>query len=82
MKSIVFKVNFEKLSSITSNGYDDVEFVFSANKGQEVKALAKTASGGELSRFMLALKNIFAEIGNMCNSFATGSKFWRQLFLC
>ncbi len=64
MKSIVFKVNFEKLSSITSNGYDDVEFVFSANKGQEVKALAKTASGGELSRFMLALKNIFAEIGN------------------
>lgn len=64
MKSIVFKVNFNKLSSITSNGYDDVEFVFSANKGQEVKALAKTASGGELSRFMLALKNIFAEIGN------------------
>lgn len=64
MKSSKFEVNFTKLSSFTNNGCDNVEFVFSANKGQEVKSLAKTASGGELSRFMLAIKNIFAEIGS------------------
>ena len=63
MKSSRFQVNFEKLESSTINGNDKVEFEFSANKGQEVKSLAKTASGGELSRFMLAVKNIFAKIG-------------------
>lgn len=62
MKSSQFEVYFKESSKISSNGKDDVEFVFSANKGQEVKSLSKTASGGELSRFMLALKNIFAEI--------------------
>lgn len=64
MKSSQFKVNFERLDSPSANGFDRVEFVFSANKGQEVKSLSKTASGGELSRFMLALKNIFAQIGS------------------
>ncbi len=63
MKSTIFKVNFA-VKEISSSGIDDVEFVFSANKGQEVKSLSKTASGGEMSRFMLALKNIFAEIGS------------------
>lgn len=62
MKSSKFEVNIEKSVQTTGNGNDNVEFVFSANKGQDVKALSKTASGGELSRFMLALKNIFAEI--------------------
>lgn len=62
MKSSMFSVRFDK-GAITNNGQDCVEFEFSANKGQEVKSLAKTASGGELSRFMLAVKNIFAEIG-------------------
>lgn len=62
MKSSQFTVRIEK-ESITSNGQDAVEFEFSANKGQEVKSLAKTASGGELSRFMLGVKNIFSEIG-------------------
>lgn len=64
MKSSKFEVKFNILPEITSNGLDEVEFVFSANKGQEVKSLSKTASGGELSRFMLAIKNIFAEIGS------------------
>lgn len=64
MKSSKFEVVFTKLNDYTPNGEDGVEFVFSANKGQEVKSLAKTASGGELSRFMLAIKNIFAEIGS------------------
>lgn len=63
MKSSRFEVKFEELSSPTINGKDSIEFVFSANKGEDVKALAKTASGGELSRFMLAIKNIFAKTG-------------------
>lgn len=61
MKSTVFKSAFT-LAPITANGKDDVEFTFSANKGQDVKSLSKTASGGELSRFMLAIKNIFSQI--------------------
>ena len=63
MKSSLFEVNMTKLEEATSNGKDNVEFVFSANKGQELKSLAKTASGGELSRFMLAVKNVFSQIG-------------------
>lgn len=64
MKSSSFEVKFSLLDEVQSNGQDDVEFVFSANKGQELKSLSKTASGGELSRFMLAVKNIFAETGS------------------
>lgn len=64
MKSSSFEVKFSLLDEVQSNGLDDVEFVFSANKGQELKSLSKTASGGELSRFMLAVKNIFAETGS------------------
>ena len=60
MKSSIFNINFNEIE-ISSNGIDKVEFVFSANLGQQSKSLAKTASGGELSRFMLAFKNIFSE---------------------
>ncbi len=63
MKSSQFEVNIEKLDEPLINGQDSIEFIFSANKGQELKSLSKTASGGELSRFMLAVKNIFSEIG-------------------
>lgn len=63
MKSSKFQVEFNRLEQIYANGQDDVKFNFSANAGQEVKSLAKTASGGELSRFMLAIKNIFAQNG-------------------
>lgn len=62
MKSASFEVKFDKLNDITADGQDSVEFIFSANKGQELKSLSKTASGGELSRFMLAVKSIFAEV--------------------
>jgi len=58
MKSSQFNIKFDQ-TSYSVNGQDNVEFEFSANKGLEVKSLAKTASGGELSRFMLALKNVF-----------------------
>lgn len=63
MKSSKFDVEFAKTEKPTISGYDNIEFVFSANKGQDVKSLSKTASGGELSRFMLAFKNIFASLG-------------------
>lgn len=59
MKDVRFEVKFQE-KAVSSDGSDDVSFVFSANKGQELKDLAKTASGGESSRIMLAMKNMFA----------------------
>lgn len=47
---------------LTENGKDEIEFLISANAGEEPKPLAKIASGGELSRIMLAIKNVLAEI--------------------
>ncbi|MCR9065062.1 MAG: DNA repair protein RecN [Cytophagales bacterium] len=55
-----FKVSLEAKEA-TANGIDEVEFLFSANKGFELKGLKKVASGGEFSRLMLALKYILAE---------------------
>lgn len=46
---------------LTENGKDELEFLISANVGEEPKPLAKIASGGELSRIMLAIKNVLAE---------------------
>ncbi|MGN0695788.1 MAG: DNA repair protein RecN [Oscillospiraceae bacterium] len=46
---------------LTGNGMDSVEFLISANKGEALKPLSKIASGGELSRIMLALKNVIAD---------------------
>ncbi|MBM7604582.1 DNA repair protein RecN (Recombination protein N) [Metabacillus crassostreae] len=45
----------------TANGTDDVEFFISTNPGEPLKSLSKTASGGELSRIMLAMKSIFSQ---------------------
>lgn len=53
-----FKVDMRKRDEVTANGIDDVEFLFSANPGEPLKPLIKVASGGELSRIMLALKCI------------------------
>lgn len=61
MKNTLFEVSFKE-KPVSSDGCDEVEFSFSANKGQDMKNLAKTASGGETSRIMLALKNIFTSI--------------------
>jgi DNA repair protein RecN (Recombination protein N) len=46
---------------VTQNGYDDVEFMISTNPGEELKPLTNVASGGELSRIMLALKSVLAK---------------------
>lgn len=64
MKNTIFKVDFKE-KAVSTDGKDVVEFIFSANKGQELKNLAKTASGGETSRIMLALKNIFCDIDDV-----------------
>ena len=56
-----FRVDIRNHGDVSSNGMDDVEFLFSANPGEPPKPLIKVASGGELSRIMLALKCI--EIG-------------------
>ena len=61
MRGTSFKVNFKE-KEVCLDGRDDVEFVFSANVGENLKNLAKTASGGEASRIMLAIKNIFSSI--------------------
>ena len=59
MPSVSFKVNREK-TAFTINGADNIEFLISANAGETLKPLAKIASGGELSRIMLAIKSVIA----------------------
>ena len=56
-----FEIRIEKLEKITGNGFDKVEFLISTNPGEPLKPLAKVASGGELSRIMLALRTISAD---------------------
>jgi DNA repair protein RecN (Recombination protein N) len=56
-----FKIEFTKLSELSDNGFDKVDFLVSFNEGEPLKSLSKVASGGELSRFMLALKVMINE---------------------
>ena len=49
------------MDRFTANGYDDAEFLISANPGEPQKSLEKIASGGELSRIMLAMKSVLAD---------------------
>ena len=51
---------------LDDTGMDEVRFLMSANVGENLKPIAKVASGGELSRIMLALKNVLAENDNIC----------------
>ncbi|MFQ9515542.1 MAG: DNA repair protein RecN [Eubacterium sp.] len=59
--SVDFKIQITKKDKITENGYDNIEFLISTNPGEPLKSLAKVASGGELSRIMLAIKSILAQ---------------------
>lgn len=61
MGEIVFKVNFNKESSINSRGKDNIEFLISTNPGEALKPLSQIISGGEMSRIMLAFKGILAD---------------------
>ena len=60
MPKIKFVVDFQK-GKLSINGYDKIEFLISANPGEPPKPLAKIASGGELSRIMLAIKDVIAK---------------------
>lgn len=65
MGGSTFKVDFvttDDVDQISANGADTIEFLFSANVGEPMKPLAKIISGGEMSRFMLAFKNIVAGV--------------------
>ena len=61
MDKAVFEVKFLNNSKLYSKGIDKVEFYIQTNPGEEMGPLAKIASGGELSRIMLALKTIFSQ---------------------
>lgn len=58
---VKFEMEFNKLRHFTMNGFDDAEFMISTNPGEPIKPLSKVASGGELSRIMLAMKSVLAE---------------------
>ncbi|MCH5320399.1 MAG: DNA repair protein RecN [Eubacterium sp.] len=59
MPKLKFVVSFEK-GNLSSTGFDKIEFLISTNPGEPPKPLSKIASGGELSRIMLAIKNILS----------------------
>jgi len=62
MKNAKFKVNIEYLeNTFKSTGSNNVEFLIATNAGEDYKPLIKIASGGEMSRIMLAIKTIFAD---------------------
>ena len=61
MKDANLEISFQPLETPTIEGIEFVEFLISPNKGEPLKSLNKIASGGELSRIMLALKSIFVE---------------------
>ena len=60
MPRVQFEVQFTELD-LTANGADSVAFYMSANAGEALKPMSKVASGGELARIMLAMKNVLAE---------------------
>lgn len=66
MPKVVFFLSIKERTlgedkALTDDGYDDVEFYISANRGADAQPLSKIASGGELSRIMLALKSVIAD---------------------
>ena len=61
MKNARFVVKIEKTKDFNENGTDDVEFMICTNIGDEAKSLIKIASGGEISRIMLAIKTVLAD---------------------
>ncbi|WP_156285726.1 DNA repair protein RecN [Oceanivirga salmonicida] len=65
MKGASFKVNIDIKDGMHENGIDDIEFMIKANEGQEYNKLSKIASGGEISRIMLALKVVFSRVDNL-----------------
>ena len=65
MENAKFKVEIRKTQEITMHGIDNAEFMIVTNVGETFKPLAKIASGGEISRIMLALKTVFSAVDNI-----------------
>ena len=63
MPNVKFIVSHEH-TNLTISGYDDIQFLISVNPGEQPKPLSKIASGGELSRIMLAIKTVLADKDN------------------
>ena len=64
LPKVKFETHFER-GELSANGFDKVEFLISTNISEGLKPLAKVASGGEISRVMLAIKTIFAQSDNI-----------------
>jgi DNA repair protein RecN (Recombination protein N) len=62
MKDVKMEASIKGLESFGPNGFDSVEFLISPNLGEPLKPLSKIASGGEMSRIMLALKTMLAKV--------------------
>lgn len=58
---VQFEMVFRRTKDYTQNGFDEVEFLISTNPGEPLQSLSAVASGGELSRIMLAIKSVLAE---------------------
>lgn len=58
--TVAFEIAVRRSQTVTARGYDDVEFLISTNPGESLKPLAQVASGGELSRVMLAIKTVLS----------------------
>lgn len=65
MKNASIEFKFEELDNYTENGLDDAQILITTNLGEGLKPLSKIASGGEISRIMLALKNVFANVDDI-----------------
>jgi len=65
MKDAQFKIEISQTDNFYSNGKDVIEFLFTANKGSEFGKIKKVASGGEMSRIMLAIKAIMANYSKL-----------------
>jgi DNA repair protein RecN (Recombination protein N) len=65
MPNVRFKIEITPTKNYTPNGKDELQFLFSANKGSDFGLLKKVASGGEMSRIMLATKAILAEYSHL-----------------
>jgi DNA repair protein RecN (Recombination protein N) len=65
MPNVQFKIEVTAAANFYGNGMDELKFLFSANKGSDFGSLKKVASGGEMSRIMLAVKSILAHYSNL-----------------
>lgn len=65
MQNAAFKIELNRVTSYFNNGKDELQFLFSANKGTSYGEIKKVASGGELSRIMLSIKSLLAQYVNL-----------------